>query len=632
MTPGPGRERRGWKPKLVAATAGLLLCLLLLELGLRLLGAGYMWLQARRATSSASSRDAVRILCVGESTTALGGRNSYPSQLQQLLNDRAGGRRFVVINRGFPTASSSQIINELPGNLERFRPRVVVAMMGANDRGENLPHRDRQGEQRSGLLYSLKLVRLALLLHQELRKDPDDGTPGSTVPAGEHSPVHLPLTDQRWRTRELPVVDALFSRVRALDQTKHGPYALRDPIFHHDPRYARGLQDLLVTAQERRYRAFDGAGITLLQRFVEIEENYNRQGQLPRLWRRLQLPLGHHGVTTQFYLDLARLLWDRGKQELIELLMRKALADGRGDARVRLYLGLCLEHQGRQLQALEQYRAANRARPAWLVGLLLQGRVQARVGQHQQAGATLYRALSVNPQSVLARVRYGAHLLGAGNTAQALMVYHEALRVDPASSEALFGLGRSHEAAGRQVQAERAFTRALQLHGSCRAHRQLAAYLQRRGQQQKLQRLLTRAQRRPRKSACLVDLIGSYHAGRGAPREALQSYRRARYYSARTRRNYRSMVQLLSQRGVRLVAVQYPRRSVLPLRALFAPDSGVVLVDNQASFQRALAREGFSALFSDDCYGDFGHGTRRGNRLLAENVARVLLNRVVPAL
>jgi len=44
-----------------------------------------------------------------------------------------------------------------------------------------------------------------------------------------------------------------------------------------------------------------------------------------------------------------------------------------------------------------------------------------------------------------------------------------------------------------------------------------------------------------------------------------------------------------------------------------------------ASFQRAVAREGFSQLLMDDCYGDFGHGTARGNRLLAENVAAAIL-------
>ena len=41
--------------------------------------------------------------------------------------------------------------------------------------------------------------------------------------------------------------------------------------------------------------------------------------------------------------------------------------------------------------------------------------------------------------------------------------------------------------------------------------------------------------------------------------------------------------------------------------------------------REALQQHPYDALFWDHCYGDMGHATRLGNRLLAENVAEAVL-------
>jgi len=76
---------------------------------------------------------------------------------------------------------------------------------------------------------------------------------------------------------------------------------------------------------------------------------------------------------------------------------------------------------------------------------------------------------------------------------------------------------------------------------------------------------------------------------------------------------------------VRLVCVQYPLQPLAPLQKLLEPAEGVLFVDNRALFLEALQKHHYSELFNDYCYGNFGHGTPLGNRLLAENVAATIL-------
>jgi len=87
-------------------------------------------------------------------------------------------------------------------------------------------------------------------------------------------------------------------------------------------------------------------------------------------------------------------------------------------------------------------------------------------------------------------------------------------------------------------------------------------------------------------------------------------------------------METLDGRGIKLVAVQYPLRSIESLQMLIGGRKGVISVDNEALFRKALRRGGYDKYFVDRCYIDYGHATTEGNRLLAENIARVLLAEV----
>src|SRR3989338_1292611 len=114
---------------------GLFFGVLMLEAGLRLAGFTYLAWQDYQNSRALKKEDKgeYRILCLGESTTALGGEDAYPRQLERILNRRLPERRSTVINKGLPGADTSLIISELERYLNSYSPDMVIAMMGIND-------------------------------------------------------------------------------------------------------------------------------------------------------------------------------------------------------------------------------------------------------------------------------------------------------------------------------------------------------------------------------------------------------------------------------------------------------------------------------------------------------------------
>ena len=71
--------------------------------------------------------------------------------------------------------------------------------------------------------------------------------------------------------------------------------------------------------------------------------------------------------------------------------------------------------------------------------------------------------------------------------------------------------------------------------------------------------------------------------------------------------------------------MQYPVRSVEPLKKIFTDKESLVFVDNEKIFKEAMARENYDTYFVDKFRDDFGHCTVKGDRLLDENAANVIL-------
>ena len=136
-------QRTSFWQRIILIILGIFLCVSLLEIGLRIGGFIFFSLQEHRNRVSLKKNGEYRIMCLGESTTALGGENSYPSQLEVLLNERHTGIKFSVINKGVCGIKTSEIANELESNIDKYRPNMILTMIGINDRdAAHLPYED----------------------------------------------------------------------------------------------------------------------------------------------------------------------------------------------------------------------------------------------------------------------------------------------------------------------------------------------------------------------------------------------------------------------------------------------------------------------------------------------------------
>lgn len=99
-------------------------------------------------------------------------------------------------------------------------------------------------------------------------------------------------------------------------------------------------------------------------------------------------------------------------------------------------------------------------------------------------------------------------------------------------------------------------------------------------------------------------------------------------YAITAKQNYKKLKALLDKKGIRLVCMQYPMRSIKPLKDIFELDDDILFIDNEIVFKEAVLKSSYKEYFRDIFGGDFGHCTDKGNRLLAENAANVILRAI----
>ncbi|MEI7998921.1 MAG: hypothetical protein WCH62_05390, partial [Candidatus Omnitrophota bacterium] len=160
------RLQTSFKQKVLLILFGLFCFIVLFEIVLRLGGFVYNARQEAQNKVELTSSE-IRILCIGESTTALGGTDSYPSQLQEILQQRFPSQKIKVINRGRISKDSWYLLNNLEHDLDRYKPHIVVGMIGIND--TSLTPTFLKRTSFLDFLKSLRVVHFFSLLKQHLK-------------------------------------------------------------------------------------------------------------------------------------------------------------------------------------------------------------------------------------------------------------------------------------------------------------------------------------------------------------------------------------------------------------------------------------------------------------------------------
>jgi len=505
-------QRLAFKQKILLFSVGIFAALIALELVLRLGGLVFATLQERQNQSGSSSGE-FRILCIGESTTALGGENSYPYQLEEMLKKARPDLKVKVINKGLVSKTSADILAALPGYLNRYQPNLVVAMIGIND----LPDVDVKNPL-AGLWRTLarrvRVIHLFDLISAHLQsKFVGAGTKGRTPAVGAPPPV---------------------------DEEKK--------VFNS----AESVREFLAPGMQM---------LTLLQaRLAATKVESERQAlaeQIGKLRIRqswLYVTLGHY-----------YLIRDNCQEAMPQYQQALTLDSKNYGAYVEL--GQCYEKQGRCDVAVNLFERAYIIDPEAILGGMGLGRCYDTLGQQDKARAIFAKLMKNDKDLFKARQDIGDWFAEHKYFSEAEVVFRKALAEHP-DDYLLYGrLAGVLEQTGRAAEAA--------------------------GLRQKEQTLSERADG----------------------------------YLPETRENYQRIADMILKRGITLVCMQYPMRALEPLTKVLSGRTGIIFVSNRNNFQQALATAEYNDYFSDSFAGYFGHCTRRGNRLIAENLSRVILDK-----
>ena len=206
------------RERLVAVALGLLVTLVLLEILLRLGSAAYWrggatdseaaaWFER----SAAACPECALVLCLGDSFTygiGASGGNSYPDQLQRLL-DQEAERPARVHNGGIGGANTSTMRHRLDEFSAIAEPDAVVLLVGDNNginhTGYSTWQRGTGVRQRlGGAVHRLRVVRFALLATRMARRD---GTAWYHTSGDEFALLTTADVYRRWRARRGDPVD-----------------------------------------------------------------------------------------------------------------------------------------------------------------------------------------------------------------------------------------------------------------------------------------------------------------------------------------------------------------------------------------------------------------------------------------
>ncbi len=228
-----------------------------------------------------------------------------------------------------------------------------------------------------------------------------------------------------------------------------------------------------------------------------------------------------------------------------------------------------------------------------------------RQGRYPETEVAYQKAIALQPENVRGYLDLGGIYHRTGREREAQKMYEKAVQKNPENVEANFQLGWSCELLGEEDCAKKQFKKTIEL---------------------------TRIQDEA-EAAKTYGRLAVLYKEMGNKKQADALFKKANevrlgYYDPVTRENYLKIKYMLDQRGIRLVCVQYPVRSVEPLKKIFEGETDILFVDNEKIFKDALKKSDYKEYFTDIFGGDFGHCTAKGNRLLAENIADAILKEI----
>lgn len=103
---------------------------------------------------------------------------------------------------------------------------------------------------------------------------------------------------------------------------------------------------------------------------------------------------------------------------------------------------------------------------------------------------------------------------------------------------------------------------------------------------------------------------------------------RLNFPNKQTHKLYKSIIQKTVDLNIKTICMQYPVRSIETLKSILKNEdyyNKITFVSNEYIFKQMLKKHPYNYIFNDQFAGDFGHCNALGNQLIAENVAKTII-------
>ena len=506
------------KRKVGLILLGTFVSILILEIMMRL--GGIVWLQFQNPVNKKyfDRNNSYRIMCLGESTTAWGGDDSWPNQLEKILNNKGLGLSFKVTNKGKPGIESSVILSELKYNLDRYNPDMVISMMGINDGDYTIAYDE-------GVIDNLKIFI------------------------------------KRFR------IVKLIKIIKAAMVNRIG---IKKSYFKRESN-------------------------------LKIEDNHKGENQSSLM-------------NEDKYLELGEQNMGKGNFKEAEINFKKAIElNPKGEGAYRL--GYCYRNQEKLLEAENVIKKGIEVNP-------------------DNAALYLELALCFRDQRDL-------HI--EGMLKKEGEMYKKTIEKDPNHDWAYVYLGSYYFDMGRYEDGEKAYIKAMATTTNAVPYIELADHYRKRKDFKNLEKIVYKAVELDNKrdvtrpygylSDRMYGLLGLHYYLKGEYKDAKKYFGKAKkirtdnYFG--TTVNYLKLKDMVLSRSLKLVCMQYPMRSIKTLKKIFDFNEKILFVNNEKIFKKVLLQGIYEDYFEDMFAGDFGHCTPKGNRLIAENVANLILKKIL---
>ena len=574
-------------------------------------------------------KDTYRILCLGESTTALGGSNSYPYQLERVLNQRLKGVTVKVINKGVPGTDTANILNVLEKNIARYRPDIVITMMGINDRHFTMTYEEFSSRKIAVFIRSLRLAKLVRYFQDSFaERRMNRILAGYAQKKEQYLQVQRRVAEEAYAQREAALRAAMKTDVRTADlqdmNTAYEAYMEPLGLYAETPQDTAQRAALLCRAERIFQEAIaqDPHNDLAYLGLFAVQEQQGRaadaQDMLTKAENGFRQLLAENPGNDTARLTLFDIYLIRNEDARAQQVL-----DGKG-------LGYFKVQAGQNSAAvLKKYAEAYFELADYYLDY---GKAIQSKRMFRRARNIAKAVLQDHPDDDLyLKIAYG--YLDYREHELFLETVHKCLELNPANAQAYHVLEKYHEVLGELDKMEAALLAWVKHHPKdSLVHARLGKHYRLRGKDDLAEeRLKAALEINPANELAYDEMIAflSRRKLKKAPEDQQgftgHNWGGFKEYHETTKHNYRKLKEILNKKGIPYFCMQYPALSIQPLKDIFEDSEGIIFIDNEALFLEAVAADGYETYFIDRFATIFGHCSVLGDRLLAENAAQVLI-------